>query len=80
MFSSDYIQGYTAALQDVLKTISLIQDDLKCHRRKQNYKTYKNIAECMLRERTFLRENPAAFIRCNDDVNGGFEIYIDKKL
>lgn len=29
MFGYEYVQGYTAALQDVLETINDIQDDLK---------------------------------------------------
>ena len=36
MFSYEYVQGYTAVLQDVLEVIDDIQDDLKKHKRKQN--------------------------------------------
>lgn len=74
-----YVQGYTAALQDVLKTIDMIQMDLKCHKRRQNYKTYKAIIECMLKNRVVLREEPGAFVRCNDKAKDGFEIYIENK-
>lgn len=76
MFDTTYIQGYTAALQDVIDTINLIQPDLKEHHRRQSYKTYHGILECMLKNRTILRENPDAFVRCNDKVEGGYEVYI----
>ncbi len=79
MFPITYVQGYTAALQDVLQTIESIQTDLKCHKRKQNNKTYKAIIECMIKNRAILREEPDAFVRCNDNVDGGFEVYIEKQ-
>lgn len=79
MFPFTYVQGYTAALQDVLKIIESIQDDMKRHKRKQNIKTYKAIIECMIKNRVVLREEPGAFVRCNDNVDGGFEVYIEKQ-
>ena len=79
LFGLQYVQGYTAALQDVLKVLSGIQVDMKLHKRKQNFKSYKAIIECMLKHRTILRENPDAFIRCNDNVDGGYEVYIQNK-
>lgn len=79
MFPPTYVQGYTAALQDVLKTIEEIQFDLKYHKRRQNAKTYKAIIECMIKNRAILREEPYAFVRCNDNADGGFEVYIEKQ-
>ena len=79
MLPSLYVQGYTAALQDVIKTIEYIQDDLKLHKRKQNCKTYRAILECMLQNRAVFRENPDAFVRCNNEIDGGFEVYIESK-
>ena len=79
MFNCMYIQGYTAALQDVLSTIDNIQVDLKHHKRRQGAKTYKAILECMIKNRAVLREVPGAFIRCNDKVDGGFEVYVEGK-
>lgn len=79
MFSHEYVQGYTAALQDVLETINNIQDDLKIHKRKQDSKTYKAIIECMLKNRVILREEPYAFVRCNNNIDSGFEVYIRKR-
>lgn len=77
MFPPEYVQGYTAALQDAIAVIDLIQSDMKRYRRKQNYKSYRAILRCMLENRTILRENPNAFVRCNDSVEGGYEVYIE---
>jgi hypothetical protein len=79
MFDILYVQGYTAALQDVLQTINNIQTDLKIHKRRQNYKTYKAIVECMLKNRVILREESYAFVRCSSTNSDGFEIYIEKR-
>ena len=76
VFDYPYVQGYLAALQDVRDTIEHIQDDLKMHKRKQNYKTYKAIIECMIKGRAIFREESSAFVRCNDN---GYEIYISEK-
>lgn len=75
-FGYEYVQGYTAALMDVINVFSYIDDDLKRHKRKRTAKTYQAIAKCMLDNRAMLRENLDAFIRCNDKVDGGFEVYI----
>ena len=74
-----YLQGYTAALLDVLDVIEYIQEDLKAHRRKQSAATYMALIKCMLEHRAALRENPAAFMRCNDHVAGGFELWENGK-
>ena len=76
-FDHLYVDGYRSALQDVLEVIDYIQDDLKTHKRKQNAKTYKAIVECMMENRTVLRENPKAFIRCKSD--GGYELWYDQR-
>lgn len=72
-----YAQGYTAALTRVAMTLANLQSDMKWHKRRQSYKEYKAIIECMIRNRTELRENPDAFVRCNDKVKGGYEVVID---
>lgn len=76
LFGIEYVQGYTAALQDVIETFENIDVDLKAHKRKRNAKTYLAIVQCMLDDRVILRENPKAFVRCNDAVDGGFEVFI----
>ncbi len=73
LFGPEYVQGYTAALQDILATLESMLEDLKMHKRKQNIATLKAIVKCMLENRVVLREVPGAFIRCNNDVPGGFE-------
>lgn len=75
-FSYMYVQGYLAALQDARDTIDHIQDDLKCHKRRQNAKTYMAIIDCMIKNRSIFREEPRAFVRCNDN---GYEVYIEGK-
>lgn len=77
MFPPEYVQGYTAALQDVLSVLENIQQDLKRHHVKESYKTYKAIVECMLENRAILREDPDAFIRHN--ANGYFELAISNR-
>lgn len=72
-FDLCYVQGYTAALQDVLKVIREIQPDLKYHKRKQNAKTYEEILQCMIENRTILRETTDSFVRCTAD--GGYEVW-----
>ena len=79
VFPITYVQGYTAALQDVLKTVEAIQSDLKRHKRRQCAKTYKAILECMIENRVILREEPGAFVRCNDNAEGGFEVYVENQ-
>lgn len=79
LFGFQYVQGYTAALQDVLRTFEELQYDMKLHKRKQNYKNYKAVVECMLKNRVILREEPDAFVRCNDQADGGYEVYIQNK-
>lgn len=76
MFDYLYVQGYLAALQDVQTTIADIQEDLKLHKRKQCAKTYKAIIDCMIENRAILREEPDAFVRCNDNAKNGYEVYI----
>lgn len=78
LFGVEYVQGYTAALMDALRTIDQLQDDLKRHKRKQNYKTYRAILECILENRVVLRENPGAFIRCSDKAKNGFEVFEER--
>lgn len=75
MFDYLYVQGYTAALLDVLKVLDYIQPDLKRHRRRQSAKTYHGIVQCMLDNRVALREDPDAFIRCASDGTHEYELW-----
>lgn len=36
-FTSDYIQGYTKAIQDIQKIFTYIQPDLKHHKKKSKW-------------------------------------------
>lgn len=75
--SREYIQGYTAAIRDIISTFDSMQSDLKEHGRMRNYKTYKALFEFILENRAALREHPNSFVRCNNKVKGGFEIYTE---
>lgn len=74
VYGYDYSYGYTMALLKVLETFDIIQPDLKEHKRKQNYKTYRAIVDFILKNREALNEDPGAIIRCSDDADGGFEL------
>ena len=76
LFGSEYIHGYTAGIRMVMDTLEDIQVDMKLHKRKQNYKTYRAILDTILENRTLLREEPRAFVRCNDNAPRGFEVFI----
>lgn len=73
-----FVQGRTVALMDVLEIIDCVQSDLKRHKRKQNYKTYRAIIECMIENRTILREVTESFVRCKDDVNSDLEVFVER--
>lgn len=79
LFGQEYVQGYTSALLDVEKVLGYIQEDMKRHKRRQSVKEYKNIIKCMINNRVVLREEPYAFVRCNDKADGGYEVYIEHK-
>lgn len=70
-----YVQGYTAALQDVEAQLTNIEEDLRLHKRRQNAKTFRALVRCMTENRTALREIPNAFIRCNNNAKDGFELW-----
>lgn len=77
LFGIEYVQGYTSALLDVKWVLEHIEHDLKLHNRRQNIKTMNQIIDCMIKNRAALREIPGAFVRCNDSVEGGFEVYVE---
>ena len=73
--NGNYIRGYTAALQDVKEVVGYIRGDLRHHHKSLNAKTLDILLDFMIKNRAALRENTDAFIRCNDAVEGGFEIF-----
>lgn len=78
MLNTLYVQGYTAALQDVIKVFDNIQDDLKRHKVRRDYKTYKDLFACMIENRAVLRDIPGAFIRYNGKLKK-FEVYVERE-
>lgn len=77
LHSYEYAQGYTAALQDVLSYFEShsFLEDLKRHKRKQTLKELSKFIRCMIDNRTVLREDPDAFIRCNNEAKNGYELW-----
>lgn len=76
--SREYNQGYTAALLDVERLLES-EDfilDLKVHKKTMTKKNLINLLKCLLEGRAILRENPDAWVRCNNDSKYGFEICI----
>lgn len=78
MHSRDYVLGYMNALKMVVNTFSEeFEDDLKRHRIPRTFKTVRNLLKFILENRGVLREDNRSFVRCNNAVEGGFEIYIE---
>lgn len=79
MFPTEYIQGFRVALLMVREGLTdpLLATDLKIHKIPFNRQTIIRYLDCMIENRVILRENPDAFIRCNNKIDGGFEVYIE---
>lgn len=76
--SGDYNRGYTAALLKVKETLETIPFDMKHHKIPFNRKSVIAMVSSMIEGRMELRDNPDAFVRCNNSVEGGFEVYSPK--
>ena len=74
--SIDYVQGYTHALIDAKETLRYLFDDLNFYKVRITQNKLDQLFECMINNRTTLRNNPNAFIRYNKD-KGLFEMYIE---
>lgn len=81
MFDSLYIQGYTAALQDLEKLFIEpgFEEDMKRHKRKKTRKEYARLFKVLIKGRSILRENSSAFIRCSNDNPDGYEFFDETK-
>ena len=76
--SGDYNRGYTTALLKVKETLETIPSDMKYHKIPFNKKSIIAMVKSMIDGRMELRDNPDAFVRCNNSVEGGFEVYSPK--
>lgn len=76
--SADYIYGYRKAIQDMQKIFLSIEDDLKFHKKRLNWKLIKELLDCCLANREKLRENRNGFIRWNC-VKNEFEWFNGKE-
>ena len=71
-----YSDGYRMALMRVRDEITGgILDDMKRHHRRVTRKELLSWIDCMIEHRAALRDNPFAFVRCNDEAHGGYEIF-----
>ena len=77
MLPPAYVQGYTAALQDVLEQLDCADYDIKFHKLRPASKAYKGVVKCMLDNRTVLREVSGAFVRWNT-IKKDFEVWVDQ--
>lgn len=67
--SGDYIRGYTKAIQDIEDVFVYVQEDLKAHKKRFNFKIIIRLLELFLRHRRNFRENRNGFIRWNTKLN-----------
>ena len=77
--SGDYNRGYTAALLKMQETLEAISGDMKQHKIPFNKKNIIALVKSMIDGRMWLRDDPNAFARCNNNVEGGFEVYSPRK-
>ena len=71
-----YSHGFTNGLQMVHGLLNEgFFEDMRRHKRKLTAKTFDSIMKIMIANRETLREWPTAFIRCNNEVVGGFEVF-----
>lgn len=74
-----FSHGFTCGIQKVADQFDAgLLDDMKRHGMRVTQKSMRDLFKCMIDNRELLRENPFAFVRCNKDVPGGFEVYMPK--
>ena len=75
-FMFGYSYGFTRGLQMVNELLdSGFFEDMRRHKRKWTAKTFDSIMKVMIDNREILRECPDSFIRCNNAVSDGFEVW-----
>ena len=70
-----YAHGYTQGMMRVLDAIETVSADLKHHKRRFTQKEIAAMVKAMITDREKLRENPFAFVRCNNEKKDGWEVY-----
>lgn len=70
-----YAHGYTQGMMRVLDAIETVSIDLKHHKRRFTQKEMSAMIKAMIADREKLRENPFAFVRCNNEKKDGWEVY-----
>ena len=72
-----YAHGYTEGMLRVLRAVESCSVDLKHHNRRFTQKEIASMISVMIADREKLRENPFAFVRCNQEK--GWEVYEPKQ-
>ena len=72
--SSDYIWGYTKAIQDITEIFGYIEDDLNYHHKRLNGKLATQLLKVILENRGKIRDGVDGFIRFNGKLNN-FEFF-----
>jgi len=71
-----YSHGFTDGIQMVRRLLGeSFFDDMRRHKRKWTAKTFDSVMKVMIDNREILRECPDSFIRCNNAVSDGFEVW-----
>lgn len=63
--SGEYNRGYTQAIQDMKDTFYYVEDDLKEHKKRFNFKLIIRVIDLFLKHRENFRESRNGFIRWN---------------
>ena len=72
--SRDYNEGYRKAIQDIIEVFDYMNNDLKVHNIRMNYKWAEKILKCCLENRAKLRDNFNGFIRTEKSESGNRDI------
>lgn len=72
--SRDFNQGYTRAIQDIIKVFAYANEDLKYNHMRMNYNWAEKILKCCLENREKLRDNWNGFIRTEKSESGKRDI------
>ena len=72
--SGDFNRGYTKAIKDIIDVFLCVNNDLKSHNMRMNYKWVEKILKCCLENREKLRDGWNGFIRTEKSESGKRDI------
>ena len=76
--SGDYIRGYTKAIVDITEIFGYMEDDLKYHHKRLNWKLAMQLLKAILENREKIREGVGGFVRFNGKLNN-FEFFDERR-